>query len=109
MAIGDVLNIQARTLDTQAVYQQAISQSELALRQAEKNLASERLRRERQVAAGEGSESAGAAGAQPRQAAQPESSKLRRYRVAFQAGRGPGLEMEDNLREPGNGRLDLKA
>jgi hypothetical protein len=109
VALGDILNIQARTLDVQNAFQQSIGQSEIAVRQAEKNLAQERLRRESMVGGGEGSSGAGAGALDLASSSSQAPSRTRRYRLLFKGGQGPVIEAEPNPSDPGRHRLDLKA
>lgn len=107
MGLGEVQNINARTLETQAVFQQSISASELALRQAEKNLAAERSRRESMVE--DGSEASGGDGAALDLNKRVNAEKQRQYRLAYNGQAGPMLEIEPNFAQVRPRRLDLNA
>lgn len=107
MGMLDVQNLYGKTLEIQSLFQQSMGQSELALRQAEKNLAAERARRESQIEQGE--ESAEARGNAMDLGLRSPVEKYRRYRLAWRGGQGPAVEIEINMAEPFRRRLDLNA
>jgi hypothetical protein len=90
VALGDIQPVYAKALDAQALMQPLVALPDLLTRQAERNLARERLRQESQVEEeGEASETGGA---DPDIGKRLPKEKLLRYRLAWRPGQGMALE-----------------
>src|SRR5262245_1024549 len=109
MGLMDLQNLVGRTFETQAVYQQVVSQADQALRQKERRLAEDRADREALVEQG-----ASADAQQPldldlsRREAHQREERARRYRLSLLKGgaRGAEASQSENLRL--GSRVDLK-
>jgi hypothetical protein len=109
MGMMDLQNLVGRSFETQAIYQQAVSQADQALRQAERRLDEERRRRQAQVE--EGSESAAGAALDFDADKKRDHARREPYR-SYRLGRGgqaAAAELETPGPPPPGGHIDLTA
>lgn len=109
MAWVDLQNLVGRTFETQAVYQQVVSQADQALRQKERRLAEERLERQDLV-----EQSANSAAADPldldlnQREPHAGARRDRRYRVVLRADGARAAEGGQDQAAPSGSRIDLR-
>ena len=109
MAWIDLQNSVGRTFETQAIYQQVVSQADQALRQAERRLAEERLKKQDLVE--ESAESAPSDALDldlNRRENHEGRDKDRRYRLALRSGGEQSVEPEGGPGQAPGNRIDLR-
>ena len=106
MGLGEIQNLYAKTLDAQALFQQAVGQSEIALRQSERRGIAEARHKESMI-----DEETSALESQELSVdlqKRPDPEKLKRYRLNWFHPGQPGVEVVSDY-PPSRTTLDIKA